>query len=68
MIAGIHNSQEVMIAGIHNSQEISAIDVLTALKPSLKSVKKWCTSERFLVNIFLTNTDIAETKVSLESL
>ena len=25
-------------------------------------------SERFLVNIFLTNTDIAETKVSLESL
>ena len=26
------------------------------------------TSERFLVNIFLTNTGIAETKVSLESL
>ena len=26
------------------------------------------TSERFLANIFLTNTDIAETKVSLESL
>ena len=30
--------------------------------------KHKCTSERFLVNIFLTNTDIAETKVSLESL
>ena len=30
--------------------------------------KKQRTSERFLVNIFLTNTDIAETKVSLESL
>ena len=25
-------------------------------------------SERFLVNIFLTNTDIAQTKVSLEGL
>ena len=34
----------------------------------LKSVKKQCTSERFLVNIFLTNTDIAEIKVSLERL
>ena len=34
----------------------------------LKYVKKECTSERFLVNIFLSNTDTAETKVSLESL
>ena len=38
------------------------------LSRSLKSVKKQCRSERVLVNIFLTNTDIAETKVSLESL
>ena len=37
-------------------------------KIGLKSVKKKCTTERFLVNIFLANTDIAETKVSLESL
>ena len=36
-----------------------------------RSLKADCTdytSERFLVNIFLTNTDIAETKLSLESL
>ena len=35
---------------------------------TLKSVKKQCTSERFLVSIFLTNTDIAEATLLLESL
>ena len=34
----------------------------------LKSVKKYCTSKGFLVNIFLTKTYTAETKTSLESL
>ena len=38
------------------------------IETGTKVCQKMCASERFLVNIFLTNTNIAETKVSLESL